>query len=260
MGQIYITGDKHGDYDEVLVAIERGLIGTGDVLIVLGDAGVNYYGDFRDAYLKAKLNQTGVTFMFVRGNHEARPSGLTFHEINVHQSHFFRGWFIAEDEYPNLLYMKDGGLYVFVDPSGFPHVAYVIGGAYSVDKYYRLQKQAAGFMDYKWFPDEQLNEQEMASILEDTKMAHYDFVFSHTVPESMAPHDRFLSFIDQSTVDHSTESFLQKVMDQISFQRWFAGHWHTDRSVDRFRFMFHDIIPLFSEHQEDVWTNTVNTN
>lgn len=50
----------------------------------------------------------------------------------------------VEEAYPNILFAKDGEIY---DIAGMKTI--VIGGAYSVDKFYRLSK------GYNWFEDEQ---------------------------------------------------------------------------------------------------------
>ena len=50
----------------------------------------------------------------------------------------------VQPEYPNLVFAIDGEIYDF-----FGHSCIVIGGAYSVDKYYRLAR------GYNWFEDEQ---------------------------------------------------------------------------------------------------------
>lgn len=51
--------------------------------------------------------------------------------------------------YPNLIFEKDGEFYDI-----YKKKVMVIGGAYSVDKWYRLK------MNYKWLEDEQISEEE----------------------------------------------------------------------------------------------------
>ena len=239
MGNVYLTGDQHGNFSLIF----NSMLSQDDVLVVLGDAGVNYYQDERDAQLKKRLQETEITFLFVRGNHEARPEGETFQKV-FKKEKFFEGQFMEESQFPNLLYMLDGEEYRFTPQDGDAKTALVIGGAFSVDKDYRLQRQAQGFRDYKWFPDEQLSETEMQSISEKVSGHTYDYVFTHTCPACMIPRDMFLPFIDQSNVDDSMERFLQRIHDSIQYSKWYCGHWHTDRIIDTFRFLFHDIIPL----------------
>ena len=243
MKKVYITGDKHGKFDDVFVAIESGALQSGDVLVVLGDAGLNYYFDKRDTELKQALQDTGVTYLIVRGNHEARPEGKGFDEIEV-STGLFDGLFTMEGQFYNILYMIDGEVYHIADCSGEKKACLVIGGAYSVDKEYRLAKQRAGFSDYKWFENEQLSFIEMESILDHTKDMHVNYVFTHTCPYAIQPKDMFLPMIDQKKVDNTMEYFLDVISKQIKFDKWYLGHWHTDRIVEPYRFMYREIVQL----------------
>ena len=69
---IYITGDTHRDFDRVeRFCTEMNTIAD-DVLIILGDAGINYFGEPRDRYLKQRLAKLPITLFCVHGNHEMR--------------------------------------------------------------------------------------------------------------------------------------------------------------------------------------------
>lgn len=234
---IFITGDKHGQFDEMLRRF-YGYIPAHSTIIILGDVGLNYYENTTDLINKEKLQQSGHTYLCLRGNHERRPIG----EKKYISNDTFGGTFIVEDYYPNILYFIDGNDYR-ITVNGNRKKCIAIGGAYSVDKYYRLAKQAAGHSGYKWFEDEQLNEEEKSLIINKLKAYNqYDYVLSHTCPRNMIPTDMFLPQVDQSTVDNSMEDFLQEVSDMTEFEKWYCGHWHTDRIVDKYRFMYNDII------------------
>lgn len=129
-----------------------------------------------------------------------------------------------EKEYPSIKYLIDGEVYNF---NG--HTALVIGGAYSVDKYYRLAnyKNKRGWSG--WFKDEQLTAEEMSAIEHRYKGQHFDFVLSHTCPYSYEPTDMFLSFVDQSTVDNSMEKWMDEFRRTITYNVWAFGHFHNDR-------------------------------
>ena len=138
---ILVTGDIHGEVQRVAETVVRFGLGSEDTIVLLGDVGMNYYGNKRgDRHRKKRLNQLGVTMLCIHGNHEMRPETIiTYHEVQ------WRGGTVyVEDEFPNLLFAKDGEVY---DIAG--KKAIVIGGAYSVDKWYRLQR------GLEWFPDEQ---------------------------------------------------------------------------------------------------------
>ena len=76
---IYITGDIHGDIMPLLEFIEEQQLGAADTIILLGDAGLNFYGNHQgDGKKKQRLNKTGVTIFCIHGNHEKRPHKLSY--------------------------------------------------------------------------------------------------------------------------------------------------------------------------------------
>ena len=100
---------------------------------------INYFCDYRDRELKSELAELPITLLCVHGNHEERPFELGYDELEWHG-----GLVYYEDSFPNLLFAKDGEVYDF---DGKKVMA--IGGAYSVDKWYRLSHGMA------WFETEQ---------------------------------------------------------------------------------------------------------
>ena len=79
---IYITGDTHGDFRNVARFCERVRTEKSDILIILGDAGINYYGGEQDAQKKKYLESLPITIFAIHGNHEMRPQTIpTYHEV-----------------------------------------------------------------------------------------------------------------------------------------------------------------------------------
>lgn len=209
-----ITGDTHGDMSRFSrLSVEDP---NATAVIILGDAGCNYYKNKKDDRTKQALLDTNMTFYLVRGNHEDRPENITG-MISVYDEEV-QGEVFMEEAFPAIKYLKDGGIYVI---NG--HKTLVVGGAYSVDKWYRLG------MGYQWFPQEQLTTDEMAMIETNIKGQHFDFVLSHTCPISWEPVDLFLRGIDQSSVDKSMEQWLDSLKDKIDWTVWLFGHYHADR-------------------------------
>lgn len=89
----------------------------------------------------------------------------------------------VEPEFPSLLFAKDGEIY---DLDGCRAVA--IGGAYSVDKFYRLSGGAP------WFPSEQPDERIKRRVEAQLEKAGWtmDCVLSHTTPIRYMPRHAFL--------------------------------------------------------------------
>ena len=136
---IYITGDTHGAFNRIRYFCQENHTVKEDILIILGDAGINCYPGMNGA-LKEDLNRLPITFFCIHGNHEERP----FHLPSYEEQPWHGGIVYQEKQYPSLLFAKDGEIYDF---DGQKYV--VIGGAYSIDKYIRLMR------GWPWFASEQ---------------------------------------------------------------------------------------------------------
>jgi 3-oxoacid CoA-transferase subunit A len=160
-----------------------------------------------------------------------------------------KGYVMYEPDYPNIKYFEDGNAYEILGKS-----ILVIGGAYSVDKWYRLQMAGVTSSldkDYLnprktgWFPDEQLLDWEMTAIKKEHFGKHYDIILTHTCPISWEPTDLFIAGLDQSKVDKSMEKFLEEVKEKVDWGIWLFGHYHADRLVRPFvEMLFMDIEDL----------------
>lgn len=228
---IYYTGDIHGKPDKIIDFASKHKLTKDDTICILGDVGCNYYGEgsVKDHNMKYKLSSLPCTIFCIHGNHEIRPQNIsTYRRIIWNQ-----GYVYIEDEFPNLVFAVDGNIY---DLEGKDTL--VIGGAYSVDKYYRLS------MGYNWFEDEQPSE----TIKQETETAigmwgyEFDQILSHTCPYKFIPIEAFLPGIDQSKVDQSTEKWLDTIEDKCIYDRWLCGHWHIDKKMDKIIFLMNDFI------------------
>ncbi|MCR5127221.1 MAG: metallophosphoesterase [Lachnospiraceae bacterium] len=225
----YITGDTHRDFSRIEEFCQLNETDQEDVLIILGDAGINYYLDVRDMALKKELSGLPITLFCIHGNHEARPWEATG---NYEEAKWNGGIVYMEEEYPNLLFAKDGEIYDF---NGRSVIA--IGGAYSVDKYERLNGGG------RWFDSEQPDEKIKAYVEEKLESVSWmiDIVLSHTVPVEAEPVWNFIPGVDQSRVDKSTEKWLQSIYDRLDLREgWYAGHYHVEDEVENIRIMYED--------------------
>lgn len=223
----YITGDCHGEFNRIVEFCIENETKKYDLLIILGDAGINYYLDYRDKELKNILSDLDITLFCVHGNHEARPWETGNYDVVVWKE----GLIFVEEEYPNILFAKDGEMYDFNGKK-----VIVIGGAYSVDKYYRLRN------GMHWFDTEQPDEEIKQYVEEQLEKEEWtvDIVLSHTVPVEAEPVWAFIPGIDQSLVDKSTEKWLQHIYDNLDFSEWYAGHYHVESEEEGIRIMYED--------------------
>ena len=67
-----------------------------------------------------------------------------------------------------------------------------------------------------------------------------DIVLTHTTPLKYEPVEVFLSMIDQSSVDKSTEQWLDKIENRLDYHKWYCGHYHTSKQIDKLQIMFED--------------------
>ena len=65
-----------------------------------------------------------------------------------------------------------------------------------------------------------------------------DVVLSHTTPLKYEPVEVFMAGVDQSKVDKSTEKWLDGIEDRLDYGKWYCGHYHTEKKVDRVEIMF----------------------
>ena len=64
----YITGDCHGDFSKIAFFCEHHKTTTEDVMIILGDFGVNHWLGEKDVENKKLIVQMPLTFFAVHGN------------------------------------------------------------------------------------------------------------------------------------------------------------------------------------------------
>ncbi len=132
---VLVTGDTHGKFERLLIFSQRFGTRKDDLMIILGDAGINYYG----------------------GKDDEQPSDVT--KAYVERQLDNVGWKV-------------------------------------------------------------------------------DVVLTHTVPYKYRPVEVFLRTIDQDTVDLSTEKWLGDIEERLVYKKWYAGHYHTDKDIDKLRIMY----------------------
>jgi len=224
---IYITGDTHGSFEHISYFCEHFNTTKDDILIILGDAGINFKGWVYDEPKKKYLDALPITIFAIHGNHEQRPYTIgTYKERLWHD-----GIVYYEEAHPDILFAKDGEIFDF---NCFRTI--VIGGAYSIDKYYRLRR------GFGWWEDEQPSDEIKQYVEAQLDKADWqvDVVLSHTTPLKYEPVEVFLPGIDQSTVDKSTEEWLDSIEDRLDYKKWYCGHYHTEKKIDKLELMFNN--------------------
>ena len=151
MGRIFIKGDCHGGFAFLRDFCKENNTTVDDTLIILGDAGINYFLDKRDRKLKEYIAHFPITLFCIHGNHEERPQNIGTYKAAYQEKYSCCCWY--EEEFPNILFPFNG-------TAAFNGKKFlIIGGAYSVDKFYRLER------GWSWFESEQLTNLEKEAIL-----------------------------------------------------------------------------------------------
>ena len=222
---VFYTGDPHGDVAEIVEFCRQMRLQPADTLVILGDVGANYYLNKRDLHVKEQLNACGPTVLCIHGNHECRPAHVPGYGLQDWSG----GQVYVQPEYPHVLFAVDGEVYTL---EGRDHL--VIGGAYSVDKYYRLMR------GFRWWEDEQPSEEIKEYVERQLEKSNWevDVVLSHTTPLKYEPVEVFISGVNQSMVDKSTEEWLNQIEDKLSYKKWYCGHYHTEKKIDKLEIMF----------------------
>lgn len=241
---IFIVGDLHQNRNPIRNFYHNYIENTPKAneenwMICLGDFGALYYFDYRDRNFKRNLSHYPFKYFVIRGNHEERASNRAKVEPDLWEEvEVFGNTCLRQKSFPNIYYAKDEGGIYNIDGRKI----LVIPGAYSVDKWYRLQ------MGWSWFPDEQLTSEEMTDLESIAAGQYFDLVLSHTCPYTYRPTDLFLNCIDQSRVDNSMELWMDQLNEKITYHTWCFAHYHQDRIEAPYIEMFYGEV----ENLEDV--------
>lgn len=220
---IYITGDTHGEQARFSPAAMPGedRWGKDDALIVCGDFGFLFANDERENAFLDKLSEKPYTICFCDGNHENFPAIYAYpqEEWNGGKVHHIR---------ENIFHLMRGQVFEMDGKRIF-----TMGGAYSIDKYMRRD-------GLSWWQEELPTNEEYLEATQNLREVGncVDIIITHTAPREMIR--RMGKFPDMH--DAELTGFLEWIMYEVKFKRWFFGHWHMDRTLDdRFRAMWFDV-------------------
>ena len=246
--KFFITGDKHRNFDRVKKFCHDMNTRRQDVLIILGDAGFNYYDDNRDDELKKEISALNITLFCLHGNKENRPQNVGTYGIRS----FCGGKVYYEPKYPNIYFAIDGEIYTF---EGKKYMT--VGGAHSVDKM-RCLEEGTPFW-YDEMPDDTVKITVEKNLHNEGNKIYG--MMTHTCPIDYLPTEMFMSTKQNASIkrkpqkakakkpfepdiDRSTEIWLGEIEKKLDYEVWFCGHYHVDKKIDRIQMMCHDIHPL----------------
>ena len=227
---IFITGDTHRKLDiqklDAELFSEQSFMTRDDYLIIAGDFGGVWTGDSGDDEILDYHENKNYTTLFIGGNHE------NYDALNTYPVSLWKGGLVHVIR-PHVLHLMNGQIFHLQDKSFF-----VMGGATSLDKMFRTPHET-------WWEEEEPSEDDFRNALENLQKHNnqVNYILTHTIPEKVrntcfAPYKNFINY------ESPVEQFLDTVLDQITYDQWFAGHIHIDKEFEDYhlRILFNSIV------------------
>ena len=200
---LYITGDTHGDYD---VFSERRLdkLKKDDVLIITGDFGFIWDNSKEELKNLKKLTKKKFNILFAEGAHENLELIKEHDEVELYGAK-------AIQIEPNIYCLKRGEIYTIEDKTVF-----ALGGG--------MPPYADEDDDSKTLPTD--NELEYAVNNIQNHHRRVDIIITHEAPASVK------RLIDRNATINDLNIFLDTVLHNTRFGKWYFGSLHQDRMVN----------------------------
>ncbi|MBQ8497765.1 MAG: metallophosphatase family protein [Clostridia bacterium] len=223
---IYFTGDTHGETSRFRDFLNYGEANwtADDTLIICGDFGYLFKNDVRERLFLDELAARPYTICFCDGNHENFPAIYEYpvKEWNGGKVHEIR---------PNIFHLMRGQIFTIEGKKIF-----AMGGAYSRDKAMRTAGRS-------WWPEELPCDAEYKEAAANLKAHDFkvDYVVSHTAPTEIIRRVGWTPDIH----DGELTGFLEWVMYETEYKKWFFGHLHLDEEIgEKHRALSFDVVAV----------------
>lgn len=199
---IYVTGDTHGD---IKIFNERrlGHLKKGDTLIITGDFGFIWDNSKEEIKNLKKLSKKKYDILFVEGSHENFERLREFEEVAFHGG-------TARKIADNIYCLNRGEMYQIENK-----IFFTLGGG--------LPPEADGTESSPSLPSDEELEYAVVNIEEQRRML--DVIITHEAPASVK------RMIDRGAGINDLNIFLDTVMHNAHYRRWYFGSLHEDRAV-----------------------------
>lgn len=174
--KILLAGDTHGNASHTFYLIRKARLMGCDRVFVLGDFGYFEHIEMGVLFLDAVSNNAReIQVYFLDGNHD--KTSLLLETYDHPEFTDEEGFLLVR---PNIRYARRGLRWTW-DNCRF----IALGGAYSVDKKYSLEREQTFGPQTLWFPEEEMSDEDMEEILRDTTLV--DVVLAHDKPRGSNP-------------------------------------------------------------------------
>lgn len=200
---IYVTGDIHGDYDS-LMDRQLSRLKKGDKLLVTGDFGFVWDNSNKEKSNLKKLAKKKYDILFVEGAHENFELLKEYPEVDLYQG---KGYKLDH----NIYCLKRGEIYMIDGKSVF-----ALGG---------------GLPPYEDEPREDppsMPTDEELKYAVDNIQSHrrrVNLILTHEAPASVK------RMVDRNATVNDLNIFLDTVMKNTRYDKWFFGALHQDRAI-----------------------------
>lgn len=215
--RILLAGDTHGDIGHCQYLLRTAFAKGCECIFVLGDFGY-WEHQKRGVKFLDQLNEYAASLhldvYFLDGNHD-KTSLLLEKYDHLHDDH---GFVIVR---PNVLYAPRGHRWAWDD------VRFIaLGGAYSVDKQWRLDQEERfpgkyGGAESLWFPEEEMSDEDVDMIL-GIDPSPVDVMLAHDKPRSSNPKWNRKDYLECLP----NQDRLQRAMRVLGPKAFFHGHLH----------------------------------
>lgn len=218
---IHITGDTHGEQARFSCLTGESTWGKDDILLICGDFGYLFQNDERERDYLDLLEKKPYTICFCDGNHENFPAIFSYPEEIWHGGKIHR----IRD---NVIHLMRGQVFELEGKRWFS-----MGGAYSIDRYMRAE--GVSF----WKEELPSNDEYHEAVRNLAAVGNrVDYVITHTAPREIILRMGYTPDVH----DAELTGFLEWVMYEVKFSRWFFGHWHLDREItEKMRALWFDV-------------------
>ena len=221
---IYITGDTHGGFQRFGSKYfpQQTQMGRNDYMIICGDFGGLWDGGPKDWYWLDWLSGKPFTTLFVDGNHE------NFDLLRKYPKEQWNGG-VVQKITPHVIHLCRGEIFNLQGKTFF-----AMGGAESTDKMFRKE-------GLSWWKEEMPSREEMERAIAALEQNHWrvDYVITHCAPRSVQ------TLLASWYENDPMVSFLDRVCSDLTFKRWFFGHYHVDKQVnEQFIALYNKVIPM----------------
>lgn len=223
---IYITGDTHIPVDIKKLNSkkfpEQRELSENDYVIICGDFGGVWENSPSDLYWLKWLNTRKFTTLFVDGNHE------NFELLNTYELVDFCGG-KAHKIADKIYHLMRGEIFQINGKSFF-----AFGGAESHDKEYRTSGKT-------WWTDEMPSADEYKNAISNLNRYKWevDYVITHCCATSIQQE------VASNLKTNELTDFFEKIKSKLTYDKWFCGHYHVDKTIaNKQHILYNEIIKL----------------